>query len=113
MVQGYYDIFNVVNVSEIALLAMHHIQSTTFANISAGIVGKFENTNELKVMNYKEAINGPDGKRWKAEVENKYQQMLTIKVFKVVLRKDLPSGTKLINSIWAITRRATVCCMVE
>jgi len=33
----------------------------------------FENTKELKVMNYKEAINGPDGMRWQAEVENEYQ----------------------------------------
>ena len=73
MVQGYYDIFNVVDLSEIALLAMHHMQSTEFANIGAGTGGRFKNTKELKVMNYKEAINGPDGMRWKAEVENDYQ----------------------------------------
>ena len=69
VVQGYYDIFNVVDVSEVALLAMHHIQSTEFANVGAGIGGGFKNTSKLKVINYKEAVNGPDGKRWKAEVE--------------------------------------------
>ena len=75
VVQGYYDIFNVVDMSEITLLAMHHMQSTEFANVGAGIGGGFKNTSKLKVINYKEAVNGPDGKRWKAEVENEYQQM--------------------------------------
>jgi hypothetical protein len=78
------------DMSEIALLAMHHMQSTEFANAGAGIGCGFKNTNKLKVMNYKEAVNGPAGKRWKAEVENEYQQKLTNKVFEVVLQKDLP-----------------------
>ncbi len=73
VVKGYYDIFNVVDLSEIALLVMHSMQYTEIANIGAGVGGGFENTKELRVMNYKEAISGPDGKRWKAEVANKYQ----------------------------------------
>ena len=72
VVQGYYDIFNIVDLSEIALLAMHHMQFTEFANIGAGMGGGFKYTKELKVMNYKVADNGPDGKHWKAEVENEY-----------------------------------------
>ncbi len=106
VVQGYYDIFNVVDLSEIALLAMHHMQSTEFANVSASIGGGFENTKELKVMNYKEAVNGPDGEQWKAEVENKYRRMFANKVFEVVPQKDLPSGTKLIDSVWAMKKKS-------
>jgi len=70
---GYYDMFNVLDLDEVSLLAMHHIQTSEFANVGAGIGGRFKNTKELKVMNYKEAINGPDGVRWQAEVENEYQ----------------------------------------
>ena len=70
---GYYDMFNVVDLDEVLLLAMHHMQTSEFANIGAGVGGGFENTKELKVMNYKEAINGPDGVRWQAKVENEYQ----------------------------------------
>jgi hypothetical protein len=111
VVQGYNDIFNVVDLSEIALLAMHHMQSTEFANAGAGIGGEFKNTKELKITNYKEAVNGPDGEQWKAEVENEYRQMLANKVFGVVLQKDLPSGTKLIDSIWAMKKKSngTLC----
>ena len=50
-------------------------------------------------MNYNEAINGPDGVHWKTDIENENQQILTNKVFEVVLRKDLATGTKIINSI--------------
>ena len=85
---------------------MHHMQSTEFAIVGAGIGGSFKNTKEVGVMNYKEAVNGPDGKRWKAEVENKYWRMLANKVFEVVLQKDLPLGTKLIDSTWAMKKRS-------
>jgi hypothetical protein len=86
-------------------------ESTEFANIGAGISGRFKNTKELKVMNYKEAVSGPDGERWKAGVKIEYQQILAIKVFDVVLQKDLPLGTTLIDSIWAMNKNSngTLC----
>ena len=49
-------------------------------------------------MNYNEAINGPDGVHWKTDIENENQQMLTNKVFEVVLHKDLAMGTKIIRA---------------
>ena len=102
----YYHMFNVVDLTEVALLAMHHMQTLEFANAGTGIGGGFINTKELKEMNYKEAVNGPDGVHWQAEVENEYQQMVANKVFKMVLRKDLPAGTKIINSIWAMKKKS-------
>jgi hypothetical protein len=55
------------------------IRELEFANIGSGVGGGFENTKELKVMNHKEAVNGPDGMHWQAEVENEYQQMVANK----------------------------------
>ena len=108
---AYYDMFNVVDLTEVVLLAMHHMQTSEFANVGAGVGGGFENTKELKVMNYKEAVNRPDGMRWQAEVKNKYQQMVANKVFEMVLRKDLPAGTKIIDSVWAMKKKSngTLC----
>ena len=105
---GYYDMFNVVDLTEteVALLATHHMQTLEFANVGAGVGGGFENTKDIKVMNYKEAGNGPDGVRWQAEVENEYQQMVANKVFEVVLRKDLPAGTKIIDSVWVMKKKS-------
>jgi hypothetical protein len=53
-------------------------------------------------MTYNKAINGPDGKRWRAEVENKYHQMVNSKVFKTALKSDLPPITKIIDSVWVM-----------
>jgi hypothetical protein len=57
-------------------------------------------------MSYNKAADGPNGVRWKAEIENEYQQMLTNKVFVVVLRKDMPMGTNIINSIWQMKKKS-------
>ena len=103
---GYYDMFNVVDLDEVSLLVMHHMQTLEFDNVGAGVGGGFENSKELKVINYNKAVNGPDGVHWQAEVENEYQQMVTNKVFKVVLRNDLQAGTKFFNSVWAMKKKS-------
>ncbi len=48
MVKGYYDIFNIVDLSEIALLAMHHIQCAEFANVRADVGGGFKTQKSSK-----------------------------------------------------------------
>ncbi len=95
-----------MDLDEVSLLAMHHMQTLEFANVSAGVGGGFENTKELKVMNYKEAINGPDGMHWQAEVENEYQRMVANKVFELVLHNYLQAGTKIIDSVWAMKKKS-------
>ena len=54
---GYYDIFNVTDMDEIATIAVNHELYCELANVRAGIVSGFENTQELCVMTYQEAIN--------------------------------------------------------
>jgi hypothetical protein len=58
-------------------------------------------------MNFNKAVNGPDGEHWKAEVENAYQQILANEMFEVVLKKDLTTGTKVIDSIWAMKNKSS------
>ena len=55
VVQGYYDIFNIVDLSEIPLLAKHQMQCIEFANVNAGVGSGFENTKVLKVVEDNEA----------------------------------------------------------
>ena len=96
---GYYDIFNVIDSAEITTVAINHNLFTEISNVGAGVGGGFENTQELRVMTYNEAINGPDGERWKAEVDNEYNRMVKNKVFETVYKKDLQPGTKVIDSV--------------
>ncbi len=57
-------------------------------------------------MTYNTAGNGPEGKRWKAEVENEYQPIVKSKVLETVLKYDLPPGTKIIDSVWAMKKES-------
>ena len=45
-------------------------ESMELALVGAGIGGGFANTNKLKVMNYKEAMQSPDRAAWEEEIEN-------------------------------------------
>ncbi len=103
---GHYNIFNVIDQDEIALTSVHHNMYFEVAIVGAGVGGGFINMQELQVMTYNEAINGPDGEHWKAEVENEYQQMVNCKVFKPVLKSDLPPRTKIIDSVWAMKKKS-------
>ena len=55
-----------------------------YANVGAGVGGGFENTAELKLMKYEQAINGPEAEAWKAEIENEHDRM--------VKNKGVPRG---------------------
>ena len=57
-------------------------------------------------MKYNEAINGPDGKAWKAKIENEHNCMLKHDVFVDVKKVDLKSGTKVIDSTWACKKKS-------
>ena len=103
----YNDVFNITDQDEITIASIQHRMYFEAANVGAGVGGGFENTQELRVMTYNEAINGPDGEHWKAKVENEYQQMLHNKVFETVMIADLPPGAKLINSVWEMKKKSS------
>jgi hypothetical protein len=49
---------------------------------------------------YREAVSGIDSEQWKTSMDKEYASLQKQKVFEVVNRKDLPAGTKVINSQW-------------
>jgi len=54
------------------------------AAVGAGIGGGFSNTSELRVIKYKEAINGPDREHWLKAIEEEHERMVKNNVFKIV-----------------------------
>ena len=56
---NYYEVLNKVKV-----LQEFNDSLSEYLNVGAGIGGGFANTNELRVMGYHEAINGPDSELW-------------------------------------------------
>ena len=77
-----------------------------YANVGAGIGGGYENTNELKPMNYAQAMMSPDAEAWRKEIANEHERMITSHVFTEVERKDLPPNTKVIDSTWACKKKS-------
>jgi hypothetical protein len=74
--------------------------------VGAGLGGGFVDTNELRVMKYKEAMAGPDASKWETAVEEEHDQMLKHKVWEPVPIKDLPDGSKVLTSTWAMKKKA-------
>ena len=74
-------------------------------SVGAGLGSDFTNTTELKVMKYREAVNGPDGESRKEEILNEHNRMLKNNVFEAVDKDSIPSGTKIIDSMWVTSSR--------
>jgi hypothetical protein len=82
------------------------IEEPEFRLVGAGIGGGFENTAELKVMKFDEAMSGPSKKNWEKVNDEEHDQMLKHKVQKVVKRQDIPKGALLLTSTWAMKQKA-------
>ena len=72
------------------------------AFVGAGIGGGFENTTELHVMKYKEAMASKDAKAWKRAVEEEHERMVKHKVWTPVPREEVPKDATTITSTWAM-----------
>jgi len=71
-----------------------------YACVGAGIGGGFQNTKKLHVMKYKEAMNTPDKIKWEGAVMKVYG------VWTPVRLQDLPEGTKVLTSTWAMKKKS-------
>ncbi len=86
---NYYEVLR-IDEDKVKVLQIHNDSVSEYIIIGAGVGGGFTNTNELCVMKYHEAINGPDSKKWKAEVKAEYGRMVKSGVIeKVKLSKLL------------------------
>jgi hypothetical protein len=81
---NHYDVLG-IGENEMQVIKSHNDALTKYVNIGAGIGGGFTNTQELKVMKYHEAINGPDGDAWKAEVKTNTAEWFTMKCLSLCL----------------------------
>ena len=74
--------------------------------VGAGLGGGFENTNELHVMKYKEAMKTGDRKLWQKAVAEEHERMVKHDVFKAVKKKDLPPKAKVLTTTWAMKKKS-------
>ena len=77
-------------LGEMAELDNHELKivGVEFSLVRAGVEGGFANTKELKVMNYKEAMQSPDKAAWEEEIKNKYNHFVKLNMFTVVPQRE-------------------------
>ncbi len=80
---NYYEVLG-IDEDEVKVLQIHNDSVSEYINVGAGVGGEFTNTNELRVMKYHEAINGPDGKNGKPKSIRNMEEWLKV----VSLRKS-------------------------
>ena len=71
-----------------------------------GIGSRIDNMNELTVLGLDEAMVSPDRDEWQASVEIKHTRMLKNGVWEVVDQNNVPQGSNIIDSTWALKKKA-------
>ena len=76
------------------------------AMVGAGLGGGIQNTKELHVLKYEEAINGPERDQWLESIEKDYQRMIDNGVFIPCSPVDVPADAKILSNVWAMKKKA-------
>ena len=74
--------------------------------VGAGIGSGIANTNELKVIGYDEAMQRKDKTEWMNSINEEHDRMLKNKVWSVVKKMDVPRNADIIDSTWAMKKKA-------
>lgn len=74
--------------------------------VGAGIADSDLDTDELKPMNYKQAMASKDRLEWKKEVANEKGRFDKYNVVTVVKRCDIPKDAKILTTTWAMKKKA-------
>jgi hypothetical protein len=74
--------------------------------IGDALGGGFENTQELHVKKYKEAMKGPDKQKWENAVFEEHERMVKNQVWRAVPKTDVPRNAKVMSSTWAMKKKS-------
>jgi hypothetical protein len=75
--------------------------------VGAGVGGGFQDTHELHVMKYEQAMKSKDKNAWEIAVKEEHDRMKKYKVFKAVSKDKLPKQAKILTSTWAMKKKSS------
>ena len=81
-------------------------EENEFGCVGTGIGSGIDNTNELKVLGFDEAVASLEKDNWQASVDWEYEQMLKNGVWEVVDGHNIPKGANIIDSMRAMKKKA-------
>jgi hypothetical protein len=74
--------------------------------VRVGIGGGVVNTNDLRVMKFKEAMKSGNMTQWQIAVDEEHGRMTKHNVWQAILCKDLPVAAKILTYMWAMKLKA-------
>ena len=74
--------------------------------VGAGIGSGILSTHELKVIGYDDAMQRKNKKQWLNSINEEHNRMLKNKVWTVIKKKDMPKNADIIDSTWAMKKKA-------
>ena len=95
------DYFNLINK-----IAKDDFEEGKICCVGAGLGREFENTIELKVMTYDEAMKSDDKKEWEESVNEEHGRFVTNKCHEVVKAIDLTEDAAVVKSIWVMKKKS-------
>ena len=81
------------------------LEENEYGCVGAGIGSGIDNTNELKVLGFNEAMASPDKDKWQALVNHEHERMLKNGVWEVVDHNSISEGSDIIDSTWAMKKK--------
>ena len=88
---------------QMEVLAEH---SGELACFGMGVGGGFEDTHELHVMKYNEVTATHEKEGWKISTDKEHDCMVKRKVWKAIPPTEAPMDAKIIDSTWAMKKKA-------
>jgi hypothetical protein len=76
------------------------------AFVGMGIGGGFGTTQELHVLDYKQAVLSRDRREWEEAINEEHQRMMQHDVFVAVPKPSVPLGNRVIDTTWAMKLKA-------
>ena len=73
--------------------------------VGDGIGSGIQNTNELKVIGYDEAMEQDNKKEWEKSINKEHDRMIKNQVWTVVKKKDVLKNADIIDSTWAMKKK--------
>jgi len=80
---------------------------TEYSMVGAAVGGGFDNTSELHVLNYRQAMKSADKQEWINAIDEEHDRMMKAHVWKVVDRATLRQEQLILSTTWAMKKKSS------